>query len=188
MFSLRGEASHKRHRGKEMVKQLFRQSANTHGLMANIRISRLEEKLGSSPGKMVVMRKSCCHFYPENHQKYRPEHRSTKPAASKAAPQSLAHESRRFQIRTNYTKIVCTTIVYRANVKNITLSADEHLIEAARERAREEQSTLNEQFRLWLAQYTQRARRMDEYDATIASLRGKLHIGRKLTRDEMNAR
>ena len=78
--------------------------------------------------------------------------------------------------------------MYRANVKNITLSADEHLIEAARERAREEQSTLNEQFRLWLAQYTQRARRMDEYDATIASLRGKLHIGRKLTRDEMNAR
>ena len=29
---------------------------------------------------------------------------------------------------------------------------------------------------------------MDEYDATIASLRGKLHVGHKLTRDEMNAR
>lgn len=73
-------------------------------------------------------------------------------------------------------------------MKNITLSADEQLIEAARDRARVENSTLNEQFRLWLAQYTQRARRMDEYDATIASLRGQLRVGRKLTRDEMNAR
>ena len=35
-------------------------------------------------------------------------------------------------------------------MKNITLSADEGLIEAARERARTEHTTLNEQFRLWL--------------------------------------
>ena len=32
-------------------------------------------------------------------------------------------------------------------MKNITLSADDKLIEAARERARAEQTTLNEQFR-----------------------------------------
>ena len=36
-------------------------------------------------------------------------------------------------------------------MKNITLSADERLIETARERARAEHSTLNDQFRLWLA-------------------------------------
>ena len=76
----------------------------------------------------------------------------------------------------------------KLTMKNITLSADEHLIDAARERAREEHSTLNEQFRLWLAKYAQRERRMDEYDTTIASLPGKLQVGRKLTRDEMNAR
>ncbi|MDZ7728611.1 MAG: hypothetical protein U5Q44_10705 [Dehalococcoidia bacterium] len=36
-------------------------------------------------------------------------------------------------------------------MKNITLSADENLIEAARERARRENTTLNEQFRRWLS-------------------------------------
>ena len=35
-------------------------------------------------------------------------------------------------------------------MKNITLSADEGLIEAARERELAEHTTLNEQFRLWL--------------------------------------
>ncbi len=38
-------------------------------------------------------------------------------------------------------------------MKNITLSADEGLIEAAHERARTEHTTLNEQFRLWLSDY-----------------------------------
>jgi len=36
-------------------------------------------------------------------------------------------------------------------MKNITLSADEALIEAARAQAKAENTTLNEQFRLWLA-------------------------------------
>ena len=38
-------------------------------------------------------------------------------------------------------------------MKNITLSADENLIEAARQRALSERTTLNEQFRRWLADY-----------------------------------
>ena len=42
-------------------------------------------------------------------------------------------------------------------MKNITLSADENLIEAARQRAVSEHTTLNEQFRLWLNNYVQRA-------------------------------
>ena len=41
-------------------------------------------------------------------------------------------------------------------MKNITLSADEGLIEAARERGRTEHTTLNEQFRLWLADHARR--------------------------------
>ena len=37
-------------------------------------------------------------------------------------------------------------------MKNVTLSADESLIEAARKRASSEDTTLNEQFRQWLQQ------------------------------------
>ena len=43
-------------------------------------------------------------------------------------------------------------------MKNITLSADENLIEAARRRAAAERTTLNAQFRLWLADYVGRER------------------------------
>ena len=73
-------------------------------------------------------------------------------------------------------------------MKNITLSADERLIEAARERARVENTTLNEQFRRWLAEYAQAHERMQRYDEVMATLRGKLKVGRKLTRDDMNER
>jgi len=73
-------------------------------------------------------------------------------------------------------------------MKNITLSADESLIEAARARARAEQTTLNEQFRRWLADYAQTRERMDRYESVMAGLRGKLKVGRKLSREAMNER
>lgn len=73
-------------------------------------------------------------------------------------------------------------------MKNITLSADEKLIEAARERTRAEHTTLNEQFRRWLVDYTRREERMQRYDEAVEALRGKVRVGRKLTRDEMNER
>jgi hypothetical protein len=73
-------------------------------------------------------------------------------------------------------------------MKNITLSAVEGLIEAARERARTEHTTLNEQFRLWLANYPRREQQAERAMETIRELRGKLRVGRKLTRDEMNER
>lgn len=73
-------------------------------------------------------------------------------------------------------------------MKNITLSADEQLIEAARARARAEHTTLNEQFRQWLEDYARQRSRMQHYDAVIAELRGRLRVGRKLTRAEMNER
>lgn len=73
-------------------------------------------------------------------------------------------------------------------MKNITLSADEHLIEAARERARAEHTTLNEQFRRWLADYAQAQKRLQRYDELMAQSDGKLRVGRKLSRDDMNAR
>ncbi len=73
-------------------------------------------------------------------------------------------------------------------MKNITLSADEALIEAARARARAEQTTLNEQFRRWLADYAQSRARMDRYESVMSELRGKLKVGRKLSREAMNER
>ena len=73
-------------------------------------------------------------------------------------------------------------------MKNITLSADESLIEAARAKARAEQTTLNEQFRRWLAAHAHANERMDRYDAVMADLRGRLKVGRKLSREAMNER
>ncbi len=73
-------------------------------------------------------------------------------------------------------------------MKNITLSADEKLIEAARERARGEKTTLNEAFRRWLESYALRELRLQRFDEVMAELRGKVRVGRKFTRDEMNER
>ncbi|HBH36580.1 MAG TPA: hypothetical protein DDW45_09705 [Gammaproteobacteria bacterium] len=73
-------------------------------------------------------------------------------------------------------------------MKNITLSADEHLIDAARQRAAAEHTTLNEQFRGWLAEYARKQEQLRRFDNTVNELRGKLKVGRKLTRDEMNER
>lgn len=87
-----------------------------------------------------------------------------------------------------YTKTVYTVFVWRFVMKNITLSADESLIEAARARARAERTTLNEEFRRWLESYAQRELRVQRYNEVMAELRGKVRVGRKLTRDEMNER
>ncbi len=73
-------------------------------------------------------------------------------------------------------------------MKNITLSADESLIEAARRRASEERTTLNAQFRLWLENYAQSEWQAEQAMSVVRELQGKLRVGRKLTREEMNER
>lgn len=73
-------------------------------------------------------------------------------------------------------------------MKNITLSADEKLIEDAREKARAEHTTLNEQFRRWLIDYTRSEQQAEKAMAVVRELQGKLRVGGKLTRDEMNER
>lgn len=74
-------------------------------------------------------------------------------------------------------------------MKNITLSADDSLIEAARERARSEHTTLNEEFRRWLADYARRSDRADQGMAVITRLQSYVRTGgRRFTRDEMNER
>lgn len=72
--------------------------------------------------------------------------------------------------------------------RNITFSADEALIEAAREAARAENSTLNEQFRLWLESYARR-RQAEQATEVMERIRKNYRMtGPKATRDEMNAR
>ncbi len=73
-------------------------------------------------------------------------------------------------------------------MKTITLNVDEHLIEAAEERARKAHTTLEIQFNAWLADYAGQEARARRYDEVMNSVRGKVVVGRKLTRDEMNER
>jgi predicted transcriptional regulator len=73
-------------------------------------------------------------------------------------------------------------------MKNVTLSADNALIERARRLAKAQSKTLNQAFREWLADYT---RRENDAKAIDALYKGLSHVnsgGRKFTREEMNER
>lgn len=73
-------------------------------------------------------------------------------------------------------------------MKNITFNADEGLIEAAREQAREDGTTLNEQFRLWLEQYA-RKRQAAKALAVMERIGRYARVGDRMpSRDERNAR
>jgi hypothetical protein len=72
-------------------------------------------------------------------------------------------------------------------MKNITLSAEEGLIEKARSVARTQHKTLNSAFREWLLQYTAQAGEPEEFDALMDRLR-HVSAGRQFSRDEMNER
>jgi len=72
-------------------------------------------------------------------------------------------------------------------MKNITLSADEHLIEQARLVARSRKTTLNEAFREWLEQYAGKAGGGAAVDALMRRLK-HVRSGGTFTRDEMNER
>ncbi len=79
--------------------------------------------------------------------------------------------------------------MYTGTVRNITLSADERLIDAARRKARASNRTLNDEFRRWLEQYTageDRAAQALAVMEQIASYAGT--GGRVFSRDEMNER
>ena len=83
----------------------------------------------------------------------------------------------------------CTTFVYTEAVQSITLSADERLIEAAREIARESNRTLNDAFRGWLAAYVAADGRAKRAESTLARLSKTLRTGgQKFPRQEMNER
>lgn len=72
-------------------------------------------------------------------------------------------------------------------MKNITLSADEQLIDQARLLAHSQHKTLNAMFREWLQQLTSHSGSTQEYDALMKRLK-HVQTGRRFTRDEMNER
>jgi hypothetical protein len=74
-------------------------------------------------------------------------------------------------------------------MKNIILSADADLIDAAQKRAAAEGTTLDALFRRWLAEYVERGRQADKAMAAIRELRETIGTGgRRFTRDEINER
>jgi len=72
-------------------------------------------------------------------------------------------------------------------MKNITLSAEERLIEQAREQARSRHTTLNHMFRDWLASLTADHERTQKIDALFARL-DHADAGGKFSREDSNAR
>jgi hypothetical protein len=72
-------------------------------------------------------------------------------------------------------------------MKNITLSADEDLIERARLIARGQRRTLNEAFREWLGQFTESAGDAQGFDSLMQRLQ-HIDAGRRFSREEMNER
>jgi len=72
-------------------------------------------------------------------------------------------------------------------MKNITLSAEERLIEQAREQARARQTTLNQMFREWLTGLCEDQERGRKIDALFERCDG-VDAGGKFSREEMNAR
>ena len=74
-------------------------------------------------------------------------------------------------------------------LRNITLSADEQLIARAREKAAAARTTLNVEFRKWLAAYAS-----VQDDVAVSRFRDVMQqlahadAGRGFTRDEMNER
>ena len=77
--------------------------------------------------------------------------------------------------------------VHYIRMKNVTLSADEDLIEQARQVARSQRKTLNAAFREWLLQFTAQSGNGQEVDALMRRLR-HVNAGGRFSRDEMNER
>ena len=77
--------------------------------------------------------------------------------------------------------------VHYFRMKNITLSADEHLIEQARLLAKSQHKTLNAMFREWLEQVAAQTGGVQEFEALMKRLK-HVQTGQRFARDEMNER
>lgn len=82
-----------------------------------------------------------------------------------------------------------TIFVYTILMKNVTFSADETLIAAARRKARASHRTLNDEFRVWLEEYVARDDQATRALALIDHVSQYASSGgRRFSREEMNAR
>lgn len=77
--------------------------------------------------------------------------------------------------------------MYTGFVRNITLSANEDLIERARLRAARERKTLNAVFRDWLERYAGAETDSQEY-AQLMKRFSHVSNSKRISRDEMNER
>ena len=73
-------------------------------------------------------------------------------------------------------------------MKNITFSADEKLILKAREKAKKENTTLNQRFREWLKNYSLSNTTDIENELNENFEQMSFPIGSSFSRDEMNER
>jgi len=75
--------------------------------------------------------------------------------------------------------------------RNITLSAEDAMIEAARERAHQQHTSLNALFRDWLASYAygndQPEKKVQAFRAAMKKL-NYVHSGHKISREDLNER
>ena len=75
-------------------------------------------------------------------------------------------------------------------MRNITLSAADALIDRAREKARAQGVTLNDEFRKWLASYVEGqngAEAVARFRAVLQAM-PQVDAGRSFSRDELNER
>jgi len=72
-------------------------------------------------------------------------------------------------------------------LKNVTLSADETLIDQARLQATLSNQTLNELFREWLAQYVAQPEIADQYEQLMEKL-NHVQSGQQFDRETLNER
>lgn len=83
--------------------------------------------------------------------------------------------------RVHYTQ--CMRPKKHSSLRNITLSADSELIELARKKAHAAKTTLNEEFRNWLRQFTKTSRAKGWYKDFMGRF-SKIDSGRKFKREE----
>ena len=82
-----------------------------------------------------------------------------------------------------------TSNVYTISMKNVTFSAHEDLIQAARKKAQARNRTLNDEFRAWLEDYVGRGEQADRALLFMDHVTQYAHSGgTKFSREEMNER
>jgi len=72
-------------------------------------------------------------------------------------------------------------------LKNVTLSAEEHLIDQARKSARQDHTTLNAMFRQWLSRYVSQKQSAADYESLMQNL-SYVQSNQHFSRNELNER